>query len=422
MPSSWACPHGWRVGASAQAQGDSTMTIRSRTLRLAAAMAVAGFLAVALGGAAAAAPAQSSGGGPHFYSGVTVDVSDSVDGDVYAAAQSVTISGDVTGDVIAAAQTITISGHVDGDVRLAGQDITISGDVARSGTVFASTLVVDGQGTVGADLVAAAGTIRIAGDVGRDVVASVSDLRIDGSVGGDVTYSSENAAHISGGAVSGAVQHIVPQQQQNRIEISPWAAVIGWFVGLLYALVALSLITVAAGLLVPRVLQRVTDELLPSPWRALLVGFIAALVVPFAVLFLLITVVGAPLALAVLLIWIVLSLATFVVSAHYLGRLVLRGSHHPVLQSFVGGLILIVGLQIPLLNILVWLAMVFFGLGAELLELNRQVPWRTASARQAAPPAPAVPEAVPTAPAAPPVVPAAPAAPPVAGAEPPRQQ
>jgi hypothetical protein len=188
--------------------------------------------------------------------------------------------------------------------------------------------------------------------------------------------------------------------------------VIGWFIGLLYALVALSLITVAAGLLVPRVLQRVTDRLLPSPWRALLVGFIAALVVPFAVLFLLITVVGAPLALAVLLIWIVLTLATFVIAAHYLGRLVLHGSHHPVLQSFVGGLILIVGLQIPLLNVLVWLAMVFFGLGAELLELYRHAPWRTTPAQQAAvPPSPPVPEAVPP----------APAAQPVAGAVPPQQ-
>lgn len=388
------------------------MKIRSRTLRFAAAAAVAAFAALALGGAAASPPEQpTSGGGPHFYSGVTVDVADSVDGDVYAAGQSVTISGDVTGDVIAAAQSITISGRVDGNVRLAGQNVTISGDVARSGTIFASVLVIDGQGSVGNDVVATASTIRIAGDVGRDVVASVGDLRIDGSVGGDVTYSSQNTARISHGAVSGAVQHVEPQQP-NRVEISPWAAVIAWFVGLLYAFVALSLITVAAGLLVPRVLQRVTDQLMPSPWRALLVGFVAALVVPFAVLFLLITIVGAPLALAVLLIWIVLTLATFVVSAHYLGRLVLRGSHHPVLQSFVGGLILILGLQIPLLNILVWLAMVFFGLGAELLELNRHAPWRITPAQQAAPPAPPVPEAVPSAPAAQPVV----------SAEPPRQE
>ncbi len=363
------------------------MNVRSHTLRLTAAAAAAGFLILALGGAAASPPAQTaSGAGPHFYSGVTVDVSDSVDGDVYAAGQSVTISGDVTGDVIAAAQNITISGRVDGNVRLAGQDVTISGDVARSGTIFASKLVVDGQGAVKNDLVATASTISVAGAVGRDLLVSVADLRIDGTVGGDVTYSSQNAAHIADGAVNGTVQHVQPQQS-TAVQISPWAVALGWFLGLLYALVAFSLITVAAGLLVPRVLQRVTDQLLPSPWRSLLVGFVAAIVVPFALLFVLVTIIGAPLALAGVLVWTVMTLATFVFGAHYLGRLVLHGAHHPVLQSFVGGLILIVGLQIPWVNIIVWLAMVFFGLGAQLLAIQRQRPWRmtTAAGAPAAP-------------------------------------
>lgn len=268
--------------------------------------------------------------------------------------------------------------------------MTISGDVARSATIFASSLVVADGGSVRADIVAGAGSIVIAGDVGRDLQVSVSRLTIGGTVGGDVTYSSDRTAEIASGAVGGTVQHVQPQRSP-AVEISPWAVVLGWLLGLLYALVALSLITVAAGLLVPRLLERVTDQLFPSPWRALLVGFVAAIVVPFALLFLLVTVVGAPLALAGILVWTVLTLATFLFSAHYLGRLVLRGRHHPVLTSFLGGLILIVGLQIPWLNILVWLGMVSFGLGAELLEFRRQRPWNSGT-RSAGPPAhPAVP-------------------------------
>ncbi|WP_314146287.1 polymer-forming cytoskeletal protein [uncultured Leifsonia sp.] len=352
------------------------MNIRSHVLRVAAAAAIAGFVVLGAGGAAGSAGAQAGGSGPHFYSGVAVDVADQVTGDVYAAAQNLTISGDVTGDVIAAAQTITISGRVDGNIRLAGQDVTITGDVARSGTVFAGNLVVDGRGAIGEDVVATASAIRVDGSVGRDLVVSTNALRIDGTVGGDVTYSGERAAQISAGAVDGTVRHIEPQRPAPAA-FAPWAAALGWFLGLLYALVGLSLITVAAGLLIPRVLHGVTDRLLPSPWRALLVGFVAAIVVPVGLLVLLVTVVGAPLALAGLLVWVVLTLATFLVGAHYLGRLMLRGAHHPVLLTFVGGLVLIVGLQIPLLNILVWLAMVFFGLGAELLALHANAPWRT---------------------------------------------
>jgi len=373
------------------------MNARSHIRRLVGVALAAGILIVSTGTGAVAvpttpadvtvAPASAAAGapsatadreGPQFYSGVSVDVSGTVDGDVYAAAQSVTISGDVKGDVIAAAQTITITGTVDGNVRLAGQQVTVSGDVSRSGTIASSDLIVSDTGSFGADVVATASSIRIAGEVGRDLQVSVASLAIDGTVGGDVTYTSDSAARIDDGAVNGVVKHVEPTQSP-KVEISPWAVLIGWLLGLLYALVALSLVTVFAGLLIPRWLENVTDNLFPSPWRALLVGFVASIVVPFALLFLLVTIVGAPVALAVGLVWVVLILATFVHSAYYLGRLVLRGSHHPVVKALVGGLILIVALQIPWLNILVWLAMVFFGLGAQLLAFQRQRPWRTAA-------------------------------------------
>lgn len=48
-----------------------------------------------------------------------------------------------------------------------------------------------------------------------------------------------------------------------------------------------------------------------------------------------------------------------------------------MVTALLGGAILIVALNIPWLNIPVWLAMVFFGLGAQLLELQRLRPWRS---------------------------------------------
>jgi hypothetical protein len=361
------------------------MSAVRRIHRSLAVILAAGILTIGTGPAAlaaipaphselAAAAAVDDREGPQFYSGAFIDVSGVIDGDVYAAGQSVTISGDVTGDVIAAAQTITITGTVEGDVRLAGQDVSITGEVSRSGTVFAANLTVGDTGSVGDDVVAAAGRVSIAGDVGRDVVASVGRLVIDGSVGGSVTYVSDDEARIAEGAVDGTVERVEPPQMP-RVEVSPWAVLIGWFLGVFYALVALSLIILLAGLLFPRWLHRVTDHLVPSPWKALLVGFVASIAVPIALFFLAVTIIGAPLALAGLLVWTLMVLATFVYSAYYIGRLLFRGAQHPVVMSLVGGVILIVGLQIPWLNIVVWLAMVFFGLGAQLLEIHRQRPW-----------------------------------------------
>lgn len=241
-------------------------------------------------------------------------------------------------------------------------------------------------GSIGKDLVSAGGDVAIAGKVGRDLLVSTGQLSIGGTVGGDVTYESDKAARIAPGAVSGTVEH-VQRQQTPEVQPSPGAVFVGWLLGLLYALVALSLITIAAALLVPRVLHRVTDHLVPSPWKALLVGFVASIAAPMVIVALLVSVIGAPLALVVLLLMIVLTLGTFVCGAYYLGRLLFRGNQHPVVMALVGGLILIVALNIPWLNIVVWLAMVFFGLGAQLLAIYSQRPWRTRASTDARPPA-----------------------------------
>lgn len=362
------------------------MNALPRYRRPLAAILAAVFLTLTLGGSAvAAAPDAASVDtameeleGPQFYSGLAIDVSGTIDGDVYASGQSIVISGDVTGDVIAAAQTITVTGKVDGDVRLAAQDVSVTGEVSRSGTVFASTLTVGDTGSFGDDVVAAAGRVDIAGEVGRDLMLSAGSLRIDGRVGGNVTYVSDDEADIAPDAVGGEVQRVEPPQTP-RVQVSPWAVFFAWILGVLYSLVALSLIMLLAGLVFPRWLHRVTNHLTPSPWKALLVGFVASVAVPIGLFLLAVSIIGAPLALAGAVVWIVMMMATFVYSAYYLGRLVFRDRVSPVVMSLVGGLILIVALQIPWVNILVWLAMLFFGLGAQLLEVQRQRPWHRAA-------------------------------------------
>ncbi|RJT75967.1 hypothetical protein D6T63_17020 [Arthrobacter cheniae] len=379
------------------------MELLSHTRRAVATILATGILVLTMGPGSAAASSTSSslsaptapfvvndGEGPQLYSASAVNITNDVDGDVYAAGQSVTITGDITGDVIAAAQSITITGNVDGNVRLAGDNVTINGDISRSGTIFAATVNVSDTGSFGDDVVGAAQEITIAGPVGRDVLVSTENLTIDGSVGGNVTYNSDIDARIAEGAVSGTVER-VESSQSPTVEVSPWALFGSWFLGLLYALVALSVITALTGLLLPRLLHRVTDHLVPAPWKALLVGLVASITVPIALLVILVTIIGAPLALAGLLVWLTLTLATFVYGAYYIGRLLFRGNQPPVVKALVGGAILIVALHIPWLNVAVWAAMVLIGLGAQLLAIHSQRPWhRTRSEGVTTPPPPAV--------------------------------
>ena len=365
------------------------MRFVSNTRRFVVTVFAAGVLVLAAGSGASAAVSTSDsssssvtaravndGEGPQFYSGSFVDVTGEVNGDVYASGQTVTISGTVTGDVIAAAQTINITGSVDGNVRLAAQTVTISGTVSRSGTIAAATISLTDAGSFGNDVVAAAGDIGISGDIGRDLFAGVGNLTIDGSVDGNVTYDSDSEARITTGAVGGTVDRIERPAQQTDVDISSGALFIGWLLALLYALVAGSLVTITAALILPRQLHRVTDVLFASPWKALLVGFVASVAVPIVLIGALVTIVGAPLALVGLVVWLVLTLATFIYGAFYVGRLLLRGEQHPVVKALLGGAILIVALHVPWLNILVWAAMVWFGLGAQLLDIYSRRPWR----------------------------------------------
>ncbi|WP_242091349.1 polymer-forming cytoskeletal protein [Curtobacterium sp. DN_7.5] len=317
--------------------------------------------------------------GPRFLSGTDVEVAGNVDGDVYAAGQNVTVSGRVTGDVIAAAQTVTVTGEVDGDVRLAAQSAVVTGTVRRSATIAASSISIAQSGSVKEDLVAAANTISVAGDLGRDARLSVDRLTVAGTIGGDVVYVSDHTAQMRADHVDGSVQHVHP----NRTPYRPTAgeAFASWLVGLLYALVALGLITLAAGLLVPRQLTRVADRLRAAPWRAALVGFVTAVAAPLALLLLLVTVIGAPLALTGLLVLLVLTLAAFPYGAFMIGRLILRGRRGPVVTALLGGAVLVVALHIPVLGVLVTVVTIVLGLGAQLLDIADARPWDRAGRR-----------------------------------------
>ena len=388
-PPTLSCRRPARDTAAMMTKHRTQPTARRHVPRSAVVLGIVVALTAVTGGAAAAVTtpqddpsrigATERVTGPQFVSGTDVEVAGNVDGDVYAAGQNVTVSGRVTGDVIAAAQTVTVTGEVDGDVRLAAQSVVVTGTVRRSATIAASTISVAQSGSVGEDLVAAANTIALAGDLGRDARLSVDRLTVAGMIGGDVVYVSDHTAQLRADHVDGSVQHVRPNRTTDRPTAGE--AFASWLVGLLYALIALGLITLAAGLLVPRQLIRVTDRLRAAPWKAALVGFVAAVAAPPALLLLLVTVIGAPLALAGLLVLLVLTLAAFPYGAFVVGRLILRDRRGPVVTALLGGAVLVVALHIPVLGVLVATATIVLGLGGQLLHVADARPWDRAGRR-----------------------------------------
>lgn len=324
-----------------------------------------------------------------WISGRTVDISGQVNGDVFCAGQNVTISGTVRGDVLCAAQNITVNGVVTGNVRALSQTITVAGTVAHNvsvatqsynqstkGIVRGDISVAAGDatinGTVGRDAALASQTIHLDGSVGRNVMASVSNLNLSSTadIKGNLNYTSQNTAQIASGAViGGQTTKSMPTASKTTVSLAP-LHLTAWFA--FYVLVAGLLTAIVLVLLFPQAIRAVTDRGVGSFWKSLLVGLIASIVVPAVIVFLFVTVIGIPLALILLLAWLLIQVLAGVVSAYYLGRQILRRQRNSILVMLVGAVVLIILYFIPVIGFIALILASLLGVGMILLELFRR--------------------------------------------------
>jgi len=142
----------------------------------------------------------------------------------------------------------------------------------------------------------------------------------------------------------------------------------------LYVLVAGLIVTLALVLLIPQAIHAVTSQGIRSPWKALLVGLIASIVVPIIILILLFTLVGIPLALLLLVAWILVEALSGVMAAYYLGRLIWRRQRNPVLIMLLGTVLLAILYFIPIISFIAFVLATLIGIGMIVLELMRRRP------------------------------------------------
>ncbi|WP_276258725.1 bactofilin family protein [Haloglomus litoreum] len=213
--------------------------------------------------------------------GGSVVVRGTVDGNLQAFAGDVTVteSGRVTGNVGAAAGSVRIAGTVVGDVEAA-----------------AGSIEVTPSGEVGGDLQAAGGSVVLAGTVRGDATLAGESVVLAGSavVDGGVEYDAESFRN-DGAAVGGSV---VRNDNLGGVSIgSPADALLPGWVASVYG-VLVNLVLGAALLLVfPAVSRRIADRAVESPLAAGGVGLLMVLVAPIALVLVALTIIGIPLSL-----------------------------------------------------------------------------------------------------------------------------
>lgn len=325
-----------------------------------------------------------------FAGGNSIDIAGEVFGDVFCAGQTITINGTVHGDVICAGQTVNITGKVDGDVRLAGQNVTVNGNITGNATIagqsfnLSSAAVIGNDlsvgsadatlnGTIGRDLAAGSGTLLITNKIGRNIKGSVEHLKLSDTarVAGSIDYTSNNELEKSPGAVVGGKVTRTTPQKADQSQNAFWSFKLGWFI---YWFFAMLVTAMALALLFPRILQNVTSQAIPSPWRALFAGFVASIVVPIILVALAITVIGLPIMLVLAMTWAVIAILSGPIFGYYLGRNILKSSRQPLLYMLVGASLLLVLYFIPIIGLFAFLFAYWAGSGMVVLELFHKTP------------------------------------------------
>jgi cytoskeletal protein CcmA (bactofilin family) len=276
--------------------------------------------------------------------------------------------------------------HIDDETRvvLTG-GLTLDQDERASDVVvFNGPVVIDG--TVTGSVVVFNGTVTVTGHIDQNLVVFNGDVRLEGgaSVGKDVA-TGRTPTIAPGATVGGHVRRV-----RTRFSFG--------FVGRFVVWLAYSISTLILGflliMLAPRGLDAVARAARERIGAAIGVGFFIFLGIPILAILLLVTLVGIPLGLAILLALFLLYTVGYTASAWLLGRLVMRDSARRPLPFFIGWLILRGAGLVPILGGIVWFLASVFGLGALVVAT-----WQARTGPAKVPPMPIPPNPVPAPPA-----------------------
>jgi len=318
----------------------------------------------------------------------SITVAGTVKGDLIAVGDTVTVSGIVEGDVIAAGRRVEITGTVGGNVIGAAQALVISGEVKRNVAGFAGNIYINKGARIGGNVGAFGGESIVEGSIQRDLFTFGGLLDFRGGVGRNLAFRGGQLSLAPPSQVGGNLTAYV--QEEENVRIAQGATVAGtksikvqpespsqytrpnyyfWQVVRLIAAFVTGLIVFwLAPWLAPTRIVSGMDWL-----KAGGVGFVALVATPIAVVITAITVIGLPIALSSLVLWLAALYLGKIVLAEFIGRSLFKNNGAAPL--FGGLVVVIVAVNIPFLGGLINFLLLLLGMGALAVTLYKR-PWR----------------------------------------------
>ncbi len=258
-----------------------------------------------------------------------------------------------------------------------------SGSFTGDRVVITGPVTID-RGETADDVVVIHGPVSVAGRVRGDLVVVDGRLRISGTVAGDVVTVAERAAlapgaRVGGDLVYGDKRPVVPAGATvagdiDRVNVDKIADPAG-FIGAAAIWIAVTVSALVLGLLLlwlaPRALEAAFEAASTSLGATIGWGLLLFFGLPVLAVIALVTLVGIPLGVALLLALLPLYAIGYTTGAWLLGRR-LVGPPRGRLLAFLAGLAILRLLAIiPIVGGIVWFAATAVGLGALLVATWR---------------------------------------------------
>ena len=317
--------------------------------------------------------------------GQSVTIDGDVKGDVICAGQNIDINGLVEGDVICAGQNITVANAVSGSVRAAGQTLKINGAVGRNVTVAGQS--ISAGSTIAGEMFFAGQQAIINGRVEKNVAGAADSITINGQIAGNADFKDNKLALQDGGRIAGAlnyasaneltgqsnqvlggIKRTIPQEKDRFMAGKTQKSVeqkIGDKITDLAVNLALAL---ALMFFFKDFTQKLSAALLEKPVRSLGWGFVILAIVPLIAAVLVLTIIGIPVAIIMVLLYLAALFLSRLFAAVAVGRKITQSywknkQESRFVHAVIGVIVLWVLFAIPVVGGILSFGAMVWGLG-----------------------------------------------------------
>jgi hypothetical protein len=317
-----------------------------------------------------------------------------VKGDLAAAGGHVTIDAPIDGYVMSAGRIVTLDGSVGNDLWAAGEEVAVNSAVSNNAMLAGRDVLVGKEAIVGNDARLAGNTVTMEGRVERNLRVGADTARIGGHVGGDVRAQARQVTILPDAVIDGDLvvrasapptisegSRVLGEIRFEQLPQSRWFSWPMFWGGALLALLVLGFAALAVSSAWP---ARVAATMRARPARTAVTGLGVLLLTPIAVGALAVTVIGIPLALVLLSLYVAVILLSVVMVAYRVGTWSLDRLHRPAASSWarmtLGILLLSLAMSIPFAGWVLALVVLIAGTGALVLERRTLVTSPTTAA------------------------------------------